>query len=99
MAKFKFWVERTHKRRKLDKPINKESKMEMNNWRKEKYADVMCLYFKKEDERDIFVANELKKLGERSKSYYAKAQFIRRAIYLLLKNGTVSLKEMADKPQ
>jgi hypothetical protein len=99
MPKFKFWVERTHKRRKLEKPINKESNMDLSKWRKEKYADVMCLYFKNEDERDVYVANELKKLGERSKSYYAKAQFIRRAIYLLLKNGSVSLKEMAEKPQ
>lgn len=98
MPKFKFWVERTHKR-KLPKPIDKSDKMDLNKWRKEKYAEVMCIYFKNEDERDVFVAKELEKLKERTNNHYAKAQFIRRAIYLLLKNGTVSIKEMAEKPQ
>ena len=67
----------------------------MNEWRKEKYADIICLHLNRNDERDVYVSNELKALAERTRSFYAKSQFLRRVAYLVLKNGQVSLEDLS----
>jgi hypothetical protein len=98
MRPIKFVPKRTHRRSKdaIKFPCNKDDPMAMNKWRKEKYRLAMTLHFKNADKDDVFVAECLDAVKAYTDNPYARSQFIRRALYLLFKNKTVSLSELSE---
>lgn len=96
MRPIKFVPQRTHRRKKeaIKSPCNKDDPMAMNKWRKEKYRLAMTLHFQNSEPNDVFVADCLDAVKAYTDNPYARSQFVRKALYLLLKNGSVSMSEM-----
>jgi hypothetical protein len=96
MKRIKFVPQRTHRRKKetIKNPSNKDDPMAMSKWRKEKYRLAMTLHFQNSEADDIFTADCLDAVKSYTNNPYARSQFVRRALYLLFKNGSVSMSEM-----